>query len=165
LKNDMTELSHLPPVELLRLHARVAEELRTRGITRSSNNPTGDLAEYLFCKAFGWNQAGNSNANVDAIGSDGTRYQIKGRRMTRHNNSRQLSAIRDFAGEHFDFLAGVLFSEDYDVLRAALIPREIVKQRATFIAHTNSHKFMLRDDVWGASGVQDVTAQLRAVNL
>ena len=51
------------------------------------------LAEYLFCKAFGWKQADNSQANVDAIGSDGTRYQIKSRRLTRFNKSRQLSAI------------------------------------------------------------------------
>jgi len=76
----------------LSLHSRVAEELRARGVTRSSNNPTGDLAEYLFCKAFGWTQAQKSHANIDAVGKDGTRYQIKGRRVTRFNNSRQLSA-------------------------------------------------------------------------
>src|SRR5207253_75591 len=76
------DLSELTPPELLALHAKLADELRTRGITRSANNPTGDLAEYLFCKAFGWNQAGNSHPNVDAIGTDGTRYQIKGRRIT-----------------------------------------------------------------------------------
>jgi hypothetical protein len=86
-------LSELTPTQLLALHAKLTDELRDRGITRSSNNPTGDLAEYLFCKAFGWTQAGNSHANVDAVGSDGKCYQIKGRRPTRHNKSRQLSAI------------------------------------------------------------------------
>jgi hypothetical protein len=99
--------------ELLLLHTQIGDELRKRGITRTANNPTGDLSEYLFCKAFGWSQAGNSHANVDAIGSDGTRYQVKGRRITRFNNSRQLSAIRDLNGGHFDFIAGVLFNEDY----------------------------------------------------
>jgi hypothetical protein len=110
---------------LLALHARLADQLRARGITRSANNPTGDLAEYLFCKAFGWKQAGKSNANVDAIGSDGTRYQIKGRRITRYNHSRQLSAIRDLGGGNFNFIAAVLFNEDYTVMRAALIPHSI----------------------------------------
>jgi hypothetical protein len=116
---DVTRSS---PKELLALHATVAEELRTLGITRSSNNPTGDLAEYLFCKAFSWAQAGNSNRNIDATAADGTRYQIKGHRMTRHSKSRQLSGIRDFQGRHFDFLAGVVFTETYEVLRAAIIP-------------------------------------------
>jgi hypothetical protein len=157
------DLTGLTPPQLLVLHSEVAEELRRRGVTRSSNNPTGDLAEYLFCKAFGWTQAGNSHANVDAVALDGTRYQIKGRRLTRYNKSRQLSAIRDMQGGHFDFLAGVLFSEDYSVQRAALIPYAVAMNRATFIEHTNSHKFMLRDDVWKADGVRDVTQQLRVV--
>jgi len=156
-------LAELTPPELLALHAKLADELRTRGITRSANNPTGDLAEYLFCKAFGWEQAGNSHANVDAIGSDGTRYQIKARRITRYNNSRQLSAIRDLGGGHFDFIGGVLFNEDYTVMRAALIPHSIAVERATFVEHTNSHRFLLRDDVWDAPAVRDVTTELRAV--
>ena len=74
-------LTDLTPADLLALHSQVADELRVRGITRSANNPTGDLAEYLFCKAFGWKQAGNSHANIDAVGPNNTRYQIKGRRL------------------------------------------------------------------------------------
>src|SRR5258708_4337947 len=106
----MLKVAQLTPSELLKLHAEVAEELRERGISRSSNNPTGDLAEYLFCKGWGWTEAGNSKARVDAIGKDGRGYQIKGRRMTRLGGSRQMSALRDLAGGHFDFLAGILFA-------------------------------------------------------
>ena len=157
------DLAQLTPTELLALHAKLGDELRARGITRSANNPTGDLAEYLFCEAFGWSQAGNSHANIDAIGPDGTRYQIKGRRLTRYNNSRQLSAIRDLESGHFDVLAGVLFNEDYSVMRAALIPHAIAIDRATFVERTNSHRFLLRDDIWNAAGVRDVTAELRLV--
>jgi len=159
------DLSDLAPAALLALHAKVADELRSRGITRSSNNPTGDLAEHLFCKAFAWNQAGNANANIDAIGSDGIRYQIKGRRVTRHNKSRQLSAIRDLGGAHFNFLAGVLFNEDYSVMRAALIPHAVVIEQATFVERTNSHRFLLRDGAWSVPGVHDVTMELLALNL
>jgi hypothetical protein len=158
------DLSGINPAALLALHAQVADELRVRGITRSSNNPTGDLAEYLFCKAFGWEQAGNSHANIDAVAADGTRYQVKGRRITRFNNSRQLSAIRDLKGGHFDFIAGILFNEDYSVMRAALIPHCVALARAKFVERTNSHRFLLQDDVWSAPGVQDVTAALKAVN-
>jgi hypothetical protein len=150
--------------ELLLLHMRIGDELRKRGVTRSANNPTGDLSEYLFCKAFGWKQAGNSHANIDAVAEDGTRYQVKGRRITQFNNSRQLSAIRDLKGGHFDFIAGVLFNEDYTVMRAALIPHLVALERAKFVERTNSHRFLLRDDVWNAPGVQDVTAALKAVN-
>jgi hypothetical protein len=157
------DLTGLTPPQLLLLHSEVADELRVRGITRSSNNPTGDLAEYLFCRAFGWKQAENSQANVDAIGPDGRRYQIKGRRITRFNKSRQLSAIRDMAGSHFDFLAAVLFKEDYSVMRAALIPHAIALERSTYVGRTNSHRFLLRDGIWNAPHVRDVTKELRDV--
>jgi hypothetical protein len=159
------DLSGFSPSALLALHAQIADELRSRGITRSSNNPTGNLAEYLFCEAFGWTQAGNSNRSVDAVDSDGIRYQVKGRRITRYNNSRQLSAIRNLAGAPFDFLAGVLFNEHYTVMRAALIPHSVALEKASFVEYTNSHRFLLRDEVWDAAGVRDVTTELRAVNL
>ena len=159
----MIDLTKLSSTELLALYARISEDFRRRGLTRSSNNPVGDLAEYLVCKAFDWTQAGNSKANLDAVDSDGNRYQIKGRRPTRHNRSRQLSAIRDLNGNHFDVLAGVLFRENYGILRAALIPRSIVADRATFVERTNSYKFQLHDDVWDAPGVRDVTETLQAV--
>lgn len=62
MKSTEMSLSDLSPPELLALHAKVAGELRTRGITRSANSPTRNLAEHLFCKSFGWKQAGNSQA-------------------------------------------------------------------------------------------------------
>lgn len=87
---------------------------------------------------------------------------IKGRRIHRRNKSRQLSAIRDINGVHFDVLAGILFDDDFNVWKAALIPVAFVIERSTFIAHTNSNKFMLRDDTWNAPGVRDVTAEIAA---
>jgi hypothetical protein len=161
----MIELPQLSSRELLALHANVVDELRLRGISRSANNPTGDLAEYLFCKAFNWVRAENSHPNVDAVGPDGLRYQIKGRRTTRFNNSRQLGAIRELSGKHFDSLAAVLFDQNYDVMRAAIVPHAVVEARSTYVAHTNSHKFILRDDIWLADGVRDVTPELKAIAL
>jgi len=162
----VSDLEKLSPRELLSLHANIMEELRARGILRSSNNPTADLAEVIFCRAFGWMRSDtNSAPNIDAVGPDGVRCQIKGRRVTRHNSSRQLGAIRDFAGRHFDFLAGVLFNEDHTVLRGALVPYSIVAERATFVQRTNSHRFILHDDVWRAPGVRDVTQELSTIEL
>lgn len=157
---EMDHVKTLSVAELLVLHAQIGEELRERGVVRSANNPTGDLAEYLFCRAFGWQQAPNSVRGYDAIGPDGTRYQIKGRRIHRRNKSRQLSAIRDIEKGHFQVLAAVLFDDDFQVMKAALVPVELVVERSTFIAHTNSNRFMLRDDVWSAPGVRDVTAEI-----
>jgi hypothetical protein len=56
--------------------------------------------------------------------------------------------------QHFNVLAGVLFNEDYSVERAALIPHTVLlsldKERShiAFQAHTNSHIFLLVDEIW-----------------
>ena len=73
--------------QLLAQHAAIMEELRGRGVLRSANNPTGDLAEFLFCEAFGWKQEANSATAFDALDARNTRFQIKGRRLHRRNKS------------------------------------------------------------------------------
>lgn len=143
------------------LHAAVSEELRRRGVIRSSNNPVGDLAEHLFCRAFGWKQAPNSMRDADATDAAEVRYQIKGRRLTSHNNSRQLGALRDLPAQAFDVLAAVVFQEDYRVLRAALIPHVRVLELAKRVERTNSWRFLLRDAIWSVPGVRDVTTELQ----
>jgi hypothetical protein len=163
LGSYMIEFTALSPADLLRLHAGISEELRQRGIVRSSNNPVGDLAEYLFCRAFGWTQATNSAKSADAACSQGRHYQVKGRRTTRHNGSRQLGALRGLADGGFDFLAGVIFAEDYTVARAAIVPHAMVLANASYVEATNSWKFIMRDTVWDWPETVDVTAELRAV--
>lgn len=162
---EVADLSSKSPWDLLRLYVGVLDELRRQGITRSSNNPAADVAEYLFCKAFPWRRSRNSTPHFDAIGPDGARYQIKGRRVTRENSSRQLGAIRDLTEGHFDALAAVLFTHEFGIMRAAIIPRTVVERCSTRDTHTRSYRFLLRDDVWNEASVQDVTEQLRKVHL
>ena len=69
------------------------------------------------------------------------------------------------AGSHFDFIAGVLFNEDFTVMRAALIPHATALERSTYVAHTNSHRFLLRDSIWEANGVRDVTMGIAGRNV
>lgn len=146
--------------QLLTLHCDINEELRRRGILRSANNPTGDLSEYLFCKAFKWEQAPNSEKGFDAIDENQIKYQIKGRRIHQRNKSRQLSAIRNLETKPFDVLAAILFDDDYRIILAALIPFDLVKQRSVYRQHTNSNLFHLRDSVLVENGVKDVTSKI-----
>lgn len=148
--------------ELLELHGAVIEELRERKIVRSGNGPVGDYAEFLFAKAFGWTLVNNSKKGYDAIDESKLKYQIKSRRITRHNKSRQLSSLRKLQEKHFDFLAGILFSEDYTVYRAVIIPHGIIEPRSRFSTYTNGWIFRLEDDVWSVPTARDVTAQLKS---
>ena len=146
---------------LLRRYSEVMQELRARGIVRSSNGPGADYAEGLVAKAFELELASASTAGYDGVDRRGRKFEVKCRRLTPHNGSRQLSAIRGLEGKHFEVLAGVLFDSNFKVIRAALVPYEVVKEHASFVRATNSWKFMLRDSVWSLPGVKDITSELR----
>lgn len=150
--------------DLMRLYADILEELRERGVTRTANGPVGDYGELLFARAFGWTLASNNAGHHDAVDAKQVRYQIKARRVGKGPGSRQLGALRRLPEAHFDVLAAVLFGRDMQVLRAALIPYATVSTRARRVEHTNSWRFILSDDLWHESGVQDATDALRAVS-
>lgn len=148
---------------LLALYSAIVEELHGRGIVRSTNNPVGDYAEYLTARAFGLSLAGNSSIGYDAVSDDGIRYQVKSRRLTPRNPSRQLSAIRGLepGADPFDFLVAILFTADFVVLRAALVPVAVVRQLAVRNEYVNAWRLILRDSVWAIPGVEDVTDSIR----
>lgn len=136
-------------------------ELRLRGVTRSTNNPIADYAELLFERALRLKRAERSTKGYDALDHGGLKYEIKARRVTAQNSSRQLSALRGLDQKHFDFLGGVLFNENFSVHRACLVPHRRVLSNSTYVPQTNSWKFFLLDSVWALPGVVDVTAKLQ----
>jgi hypothetical protein len=161
----MIDLGAVTVQSLLELHCDVLAELRRRDVVRSANNPTGDYGELLFAKAFGWTLNGNSSADTDALDANGIRYQIKCRRLASPKGSRQLGFIRRLPERPFDRLAAVLLDDKFRVLRAAIIPFEVVQPRAAYVDSVKGWRFILRDSVWGIDGVADATAELKAAEL
>ncbi|MBL8763137.1 MAG: hypothetical protein JNM07_02575 [Phycisphaerae bacterium] len=139
------------------MHARILDELRRRELVRSSNNPVADLAELVASRALGLTLVSKSSAGHDAVDAAGNRYQVKGRRVTAHNKSRQLSFIRGLESKPFDSLVGILFDADFRVTKACVVPIDTVRTCCAFVAKVNGHRFLLRDAVWKIPGVKDVT--------
>lgn len=159
-ESSSTSIQQRPVRELLALYGEILNELRRRKVVRTGNSPVGDYAELLFARAFGWSLEANSASGHDAVDPAGVRYQIKGRRLGHPNASRQLSAIRRLDQGTFDNLAAVLFEPSFKVLRAVIVPHEVVAARARRVEHTNSWTFILDDKVWLAAGARDVTAEV-----
>ncbi len=161
---DHAELSNARPSDLLALYARILDVLRSTRVVRSTNNPAGDYGEYLTARAFGLSLVANSAAGYDAISAEGVRYQVKTRRLTAENGSRQLGFMRGFGQteDPFDYLVGILFGPDFTVRRAALVPVAVVRANFARVDYVNGWRFILRDAIWSSSGVDDVTDQIRA---
>ena len=154
-------LPDLTIVELLGVHSAVLSELKRRGVVRSKYNPTGDYAEWLVSEKLGLVLKTNSAKGFDATDQRGLRYQIKGRRVTTDNPSTQLGVIRNLENADFDFLVGLIFDEDWRILRSAKMPHGTVSSLATFRAHQNGHIMHLRPSVFAVAGVEDITDSLR----
>ena len=156
------DLRERTPEELLALTGRILDELLQRGIVRSTNNPVADYSEYLTAKAFGLRLVANANAGFDAISEAGTRFQVKARRLTPRNGSRQLGFVRGMASsaDPFDFLVGILFDTNFRVIRAALIPVGVVRQLARRVDYVNAWRIILADSVWTIPGVEDCTERI-----
>src|SRR5262245_42017256 len=99
--------------EVLRAYAELMDELRSRGVCRSSNNPVADYTEWLVAKKLSLELRGNSASGYDAVDEAGRRYQVKGRRLTPQNQSTQLSALRNLEDVPFDLLAAVVYNPDF----------------------------------------------------
>jgi hypothetical protein len=147
---------------LLNLYSTILAELVRRNACRSTNNPVADIAELLVVEALSLTPAAKSTKGYDAVDISGKRYEIKGRRCTADNPSRMLSAIRDCDAGHFDYLAGVLFREDFSFAKACLVPFDVVVRRSTYRKHVNAHIFELKDELWSTTGVIDISMQIAA---
>lgn len=140
-------LQEMSVENLLRLQSSVVDELKRRQVVRTKNNPLGDYTEWLVAKGLNLKLATNSSAGYDGIDENGLKIQIKGRRITPDNKSRQLSAIRNYEVVDFDYLAAVIFDENYNIIDAVLIPHEVIGDYATYRSHVNAHILILKGPI------------------
>lgn len=154
------DLANLQTKELLKLQSEVIRELRNRGILRTMNNPVGDYAEWLVASALGLRLAKNSAAGHDAESEDGKKIQIKARRVSPTNKSRQLGVIRNLDKGDFDELVAVIFSESYEVVEAVLIPHSVIFKHSKHSSHVNGHILNLSGTLLSDGRVRDIRAEL-----
>jgi hypothetical protein len=161
---DIAFLKQASHHELLSLYDALLCELRSRGITRSSNNPVADYTEWLASRALGLTLETKSTTGFDGICVKGLKYEVKGRRRTPQNDSTQLSQIRGLDKRHFDYLIGVIYRPDFSVDYAAQIPYEVVVERAKYREHTNASILQLKPDIFGDVRVLDITQAIIAAS-
>lgn len=137
--------------ELLATYSELMEELRRRQVIRTSNNPVADYAEKVAIEYLNLRGVGKEQKGFDAVDAQGRKYQIKGRRLTRHNSSRQLSVIRNLKERLFDYLIAVIFDEAFGIQEIWKIPHEFVAENSTFSELQNGHIFFAEPDVLAAN--------------
>ena len=158
------DLKQLSIKTLLQTHSNIIEELRNREVVRTKNNPIGDFTEWLVARAYNLKLANNSKAGYDAIDAFGTKIQIKGRRVTADNPSRQLSAIRKYEEKDFDELIAVIFDESFNIELAVKMPHEVVGEYSRFSKHSNAHLLTLKGDILKDARLEFITSDLGEID-
>lgn len=131
--------------QLFKLYSEIIEELRNRGVVRSSNNPVADYAEYLACKDFKLSLVRKSQKSYDCVDKNNLKYQVKARRNTQHNTRNQLGVIRSL---DFDYLLVYIFNHDFTVKVRYKISideiRKLIKDKVIkFSKHQNGYITLL----------------------
>jgi len=153
------ELESLSNQELLQTYSQILDELRVRKVVRTFNSPIGDYTEWLIANKLGLTLVENSTSGYDAIDAKGVKFQIKGRRLTSRNQSRQLSSIRNLERCDFDYLIAVLFNENVEVQQVVKIPHEIIGKYARYSKHVHAHVLVLQQNILNDPMVIDITAK------
>lgn len=152
-----SKLKNMDERSLLKLYSELMEELRSRELIRSSNNPVADYAEKTAVEYMGLIRVTKEERGYDAVDRNRRKYQIKGRRTTRHNGSRQLGVIRDLDKKPFDYLVAVIFNEDFSVNEIWKVPYRFVKEKSRFSKHQNGYILIANTELLSAgSGVERV---------
>lgn len=155
------ETKSLTTSQLLHSYVQILVELQTRKIVRTANGPIGDYAEYLVANQLGLTLMKNAQSGHDAEDASGVKFQIKSRRLTLHNHSKQLGAIRNLENHNFDYLIAVLFNDQFEVETVVKIPYEIIRKYARFREHVHAHILVLSDNILNDPSVEDLTSQFR----
>jgi len=145
--------------ELLRLYSELLDELRRRGLTRTNNNPVADYAEKVVIDKLGLRQAQKEAKGYDAV-DNGIKYQIKGRRITKHNKSRQLGVIRNLDDRLFDFLIAAIFDEFFALAEIWKIPHSTIKRYARWSKQQNGYILNLQGNLLSDPTVQRINISL-----
>ena len=115
---------------LLRLYTEVLNQMKVREMIRSANAIPGDLGERFVKNRLGLELVPNSVKGYDAIDAEGTKYQIKTRRITPQNPSRQLGGFRDLDQRLFDYCIVVNLQEDFTPKELWQVPYEVIVKYA-----------------------------------
>ena len=139
-EGNAMELSDKSTLALMHLYGEILWNLNKRGVIRTYNSPVGDYAEWLVSQKMKLTLERNAQKGYDARDdATGLRYQIKSRweRGAPCPQSRELSVIRNYEENQFDYLFIVIFDGNFHVKEAYLVPHHTVGRYGKYRRHQN----------------------------
>lgn len=133
---DESALNGASPRELLQAYEAILGELRRQGVSRTSDAPIGQYAEWLAARVLNANLAANAMKSYDLDSPEYGRVQVKARlkRTTATKSQLQLSPFRSF---DFDHALVIVFDDTIGVTSATVLPVAVIEANGVHRAHVN----------------------------
>ena len=125
-----------------------------------TSNIVGEYAEYLAHQYYGGRLLEISGSSADIESDDGTRYQVKSRRI-KGTPTTQLNVIRSW---DFDYLVVILFDANGAVKKALEVPADIAKEYGVANSHQNGWVITTTQKFLNDSRSKDITVPLSTYN-
>jgi hypothetical protein len=122
--------------QLLKKFADLSDYLLEKGVI-TTDSFTGEIGEYIACKAFNLTKSARVNRAVDGVSNDGKKYQVKSKVV---NNGFNYN-IQGLESSLFDYLVIVYFDELYNVLKIIRISSIQIKNNEIKISASNLKSF------------------------
>jgi hypothetical protein len=161
----LPDLTAIETRDLFALYRQILRELKTRGVVRTENAPTGDYADYLVASSLNGVLAPNSEKSWDVRLPNGDRIQVKCRVAADppRASQRQLSPFRSF---EFEAAVIVLLRDDnFDIWRAAMVPSAVIESNSRYRSHVNGHVAFATAEILDHPLAVDLTDQLREASI
>lgn len=124
-------MKQLEDLQLFAKWREVMEEMRRRGLIRSTNRPViGDYAEVLVARALDAQRPPGPDTGVDLVTPDNIGVQVKARRDPAGGRATHFD-ITHLKERRFESFVGVVFREDFTVRSAWQMGWHLVDELAT----------------------------------
>ena len=140
--------------QLIANYVESRDALKEAGILRTDRNLQGDYAEWLVAKKLNLTLSESTiQKGFDAVDAEGKTYQVKSRMV--YAKDQQTSFDFQSLDHKFDYLIGVFFSKDLDVIKIIKVPYEAVLERA--VKNKTNYRFRWHRGMADNAYIEDIS--------
>lgn len=140
--------------QLITNYVRSRDALKEAGILRTDRNLQGDYAEWLVAKKLNLTLSESTiQKGFDAVDADGKTYQVKSRMV--YATEQHTSFDFQNLDHEFDYLIGVFFNKDLDVIKIIKVSHEAVIKHA--VKNRQNYRFRWHKGMSDNPYIEDIT--------
>lgn len=157
----MVDLKEMSPIDLLKLHTQIIDELKYRKVAKTRNQPIAEYSKWLVRNKLKLNDVNNPNEKYDGYDDKGKKYLVRSRQII-DNRQVQFSVIRNIEDRNFDYLVAISFDIYFGITEAYIIPVDVLLEQLDYNEYQNGYLFKLNQFNLNDSRIKNIAGILKS---